>query len=61
MSEGYERGAVVKGPYLLADYDYCPYICWSDDSHPFHNEKVLYAAIEVERKRVLRDNGLVGS
>ena len=41
----YERGVVVKGPDLFADYDYRPYVCLSDDSHPFSDEEALYAAI----------------
>ena len=41
----YERGIVVKGPDLFADYDYRPYVCLSDDSHPFSDEEGLYAAI----------------
>ncbi|TQQ83528.1 hypothetical protein EGH24_01685 [Halonotius terrestris] len=41
----YERGTVVKGPDLFADYDYRPYVCLSDDSHPFSDEEALYVAI----------------
>lgn len=41
----YERGTVVKGPDLFADYDYRPYVCLSDASHPFSDEEALYAAI----------------
>ena len=41
----YERGAVVKGPDLFADYSYRPYVCLSDDTHPFSDEEALYAAI----------------
>lgn len=28
----YERGTVVKGPDLFADYNYRPYVCLSDDT-----------------------------
>ncbi|WP_435147646.1 hypothetical protein [Halobaculum sp. P14] len=52
MSEGYERGAVVKGPDLLADHDYRPYVCLSDDSHPFHDEEALYAASTTTKRAV---------
>lgn len=45
MTAEYTRGAVVKGPDLLGDHDYRPYVCLSDDSHPFHDEEALYAAV----------------
>lgn len=41
----YERGAVVKGPDLFADHDYRPYVCLSDDTHPFSDEEALYASV----------------
>lgn len=41
---GYDRGAVVKGPDLFADHDYRPYVCISDETHPFDDEESLYAA-----------------
>lgn len=31
----YERGAVVKCPDLFGGYDHRPYVCVSDESHPF--------------------------
>lgn len=40
---GYDRGAVVKGPDLFADHDYRPYVCISDETHPFDDEESLYA------------------
>lgn len=40
---GYDRGAVVKGPDLFADHDYRPYVCLSDETHPFSDEEALYA------------------
>ena len=46
----YERGTVVKGPDLFADYDYRPYVCLSDTSHPFSDEEALYAAITTTRR-----------
>lgn len=52
MSGAYTRGAVVKGPDLLADHDYRPYACLSDDSHPFSDEEALYAAITTTRRPV---------
>ncbi|WP_152041154.1 hypothetical protein [Salinigranum salinum] len=48
----YDRGAVVKGPDLFADYDYRPYVCLSDDIHPFSDEEALYAAITTTRRAV---------
>ena len=48
----YDRGAVVKGPDLFADYDYRPYVCLSDDTHPFSDEEALYAAITTTRRAV---------
>lgn len=44
MTAEYTRGAVVKGPDLLGGHDYRPYVCLSDDSHPFNDEEALYAA-----------------
>jgi len=52
MSEAYTRGAVVKGPDLLAEHDYRPYVCLSDDSHPFSGEEALYAAVTTTRRAV---------
>ena len=48
----YDRGAVVKGPDLFADYDYRPYVCLSDDTHPFNDEEALYAAVTTTRRAV---------
>lgn len=48
----YERGTVVKGPDLLADHDYRPYVCLSDDVHPFSDEEALYAAVTTTRRAV---------
>jgi len=52
MTAAYTRGAVVKGPDLLGDHDYRPYVCLSDDSHPFHDEEALYAAVTTTRRGV---------
>ena len=52
MSAGYERGTVVKGPDLFADHDYRPYVCLSDDTHPFNDEEALYAAVTTTRRAV---------
>lgn len=30
---------------LFADHEFRPYVCVSDDSHPFADEETLYAAI----------------
>ena len=43
---------MVKGPDLFADYDYRPYVCLSDDTHPFSDEEALYAAITTTRRAV---------
>jgi mRNA-degrading endonuclease toxin of MazEF toxin-antitoxin module len=48
----YDRGAVVKGPDLFADYEYRPYVCLSDDTHPFSDEEALYAAVTTTRRAV---------
>jgi mRNA-degrading endonuclease toxin of MazEF toxin-antitoxin module len=48
----YERGTVVKGPGLFADNDYRPYVCVSDDTHPFSDEEALYAAVTTTRRAV---------
>lgn len=48
----YNRGAVVKGPDLLADHDYRPYVCLTDDTHPFSDEEGLYAAATTTRRAV---------
>ena len=48
----YTRGAVGKGPDVLGDHDYRPYVCLSDDSYPFHDEEALYAAVTTTRRAV---------
>ena len=52
MSAVYSRGAVVKGPDLLAEHNHRPYVCVSDDSHPFSDEEALYAAVTTTRRAV---------
>lgn len=52
MSATYTRGVVVKGPDLLAEHDYRPYVCLSDDSHPFSDEEALYAAVTTTRRAI---------
>lgn len=46
----YERGVVVKGPDLFADHDYRPYVCLSDDTHPFDDEEGVYVAATTTRR-----------
>jgi len=46
----YERGVVVKGPDLFGDADYRPYVCVSDDTHPFSDEEALYAAVTTTQR-----------
>lgn len=48
----YERGTVVKGPDLFGGHDYRPYVCVSDDSHPFHDEEALYVAVTTTRRAI---------
>ena len=43
---------MVKGPDLFADYDYRPYVCLSDDTHPFSDEEALYATVTTTRRAV---------
>lgn len=45
MRDAYPRGAVVRGPDLFADHRYRPYVCLSDDTHPFSDEEGLYVAV----------------
>ena len=52
MTGLYTRGAVVKGPDLFADNEYRPYVCLSDDTHPFSDEEALYAAVTTTRRVV---------
>ncbi|MBP1923961.1 mRNA-degrading endonuclease toxin of MazEF toxin-antitoxin module [Halorubrum alkaliphilum] len=52
MSAIYTRGTVVKGPDLLAEHNYRPYVCLTDDSHPFSEEEALYAAVTTTRRAV---------
>lgn len=46
----YVRGDVVKGTDLLADHDYRPYVCLSDETHPFSDEEALSAAATTTRR-----------
>lgn len=48
----YDRGDVVKGPDLFADYDSRPYVCLSDDTHPFSDEEALYASVTTTHRAV---------
>lgn len=48
----YPRGTVVKGPDLFSDASFRPYLCLSDNSHPFADEEALYAAITTTRRAV---------
>lgn len=41
----YPRGAVVRGPDLFADHRYRPYVCLSDETHPFSDEEGLFVAV----------------
>lgn len=48
----YARGAVVKGPDHLGGHDYRPFVCLSDDTHPFSDEEALYAAVTTTQRAV---------
>lgn len=48
----YARGAVVKGPDLLADNSFRPYVCLSDDGPPFRDEEAVYAAVTTTQRSV---------
>lgn len=48
----YSRGAVVKGPDLFGEASFRPYLCLSDETHPFADEEALYAAITTTRRAV---------
>jgi len=45
-----ERGAVVKGPDLLADNEFRPYVRINDDTHPFADEEAVYVAATTTRR-----------
>jgi hypothetical protein len=45
-----ERGTVVKGPDLLADNDFRPYVRINDDTHPFADEEAVYVAATTTRR-----------
>jgi mRNA-degrading endonuclease toxin of MazEF toxin-antitoxin module len=47
-----ERGAVVKGPDLLADNNFRPYVRINDDTHPFADEEAVYVAATTTRRPV---------
>lgn len=47
-----ERGVVVRDPDLFANYDFRPYVCLSDETHPFSEEEALYAAVTTTRRAV---------
>jgi len=42
----------VKGPDLFADHEYRPYVCLSDETHPFSDEEALYAAATTTRRAI---------
>jgi mRNA interferase MazF len=46
---GYERGAVVKGPDVFGPHSHRPYVCLSDETHPFSDEEAMYAAVTTTR------------
>jgi hypothetical protein len=50
VSDSYERGVVVKGPDVFGGHDYRPFVCLSDESHPFSDEEALYTAVTTTRR-----------
>lgn len=48
----YERGAVVKGPDVFGGHDHRPYVCLSDEDHPFSDEEALYSAVTTTRRSI---------
>jgi mRNA-degrading endonuclease toxin of MazEF toxin-antitoxin module len=48
----HNRGAVVKGPDLLGEHSYRPYICLSDDSPPFRDEEAVYTPLTTTSRSV---------
>lgn len=46
----YARGAVVKGPDLFGSASYRPYVCLSDETHPFSDEEALYAVVTTTQR-----------
>lgn len=42
----------MRGPDLFTSYDHRPYVCLSDDTHPFSDEEALYAAVTTTRRAV---------
>ena len=43
---------MVKGPDLFADHDYRPYVCLSDETHPFSDEEALYASVTTTPREI---------
>jgi mRNA-degrading endonuclease toxin of MazEF toxin-antitoxin module len=48
----YRRGAVVKGPDVFGSSERRPYMCLTDDTHPFSDEEALYAAVTTTRRSI---------
>lgn len=46
----YAQGNVVKGPDLFGSYSHRPYVCISDETHPFSDEEALYAAVTTTQR-----------
>jgi mRNA-degrading endonuclease toxin of MazEF toxin-antitoxin module len=46
----YSGGDVVKGPDLFGDHECRPYVCVSDDTHPFSDEEALCATVTTTRR-----------
>jgi len=48
----YVRGAVVKGPDVFGGHDHRPYVCLSDEDHPFSDKETLYSAVTTTRRLI---------
>lgn len=48
----YVRGAVVKGPDVFGEHDHRPYVCLSDEDHPFSDKETLYSAVTTTRRLI---------
>lgn len=52
MTDDVLAGRRGEEPDLFAGYDYRPYVCLSDDTHPFSDEEALHVAVTRTRRAV---------
>lgn len=48
----YTRGDVVKGPDTVGPHEERPFVCLSNETHPFSDEEALYAAVTTSRRSI---------